>query len=570
MAALDRDTIQEQEPLLFGMGQPDPINCQRDYSQIVPLNNETQEKLEYLSEAFEEVSSTQESESTEDTRTCNSKCCKDDPFKFESIKKAKQIGIKIILKNVLRKLFDSKACKDIIIREIFIYLSIVILLVSTSFSLVSIIHDIEDTTADKIPNKTNKQHAEKQQILKTFDYISFGISVFGSLFPILDFLLYVRHRGCRVLKRTCTCQELVQPGDEENAECFNDGCAYCEGTCGKGCTAFMDIVRIVVLETIFFPNLLLKLFKMIVILVDNNNDFNSIHPFDWFMASLNFVSIILFVYLQRAYIFFGVVRSIRKLKTRVNKKCQGIMFIVTFFMYMCALMLLQFLMIIIIVVRFHHEYTQKNAIENSWQLWYMMIFTYLMPLIGMAMFFFVHQFWTSKLPVDVIRDLMSELQTKGKRSNRNKNKTETTVEQVMNYLGDQFTDDYNKLNRIPFYERFLYPFFSPARAVVSSLYVGVFAGFFISSMYNGSTDWLGLHIAVAILASSINVYAASVGIFCPIAVQIVIMLILQMPIHLVKAAFIGVFIGALFMFVKKVEQKTKSRHNHDTKHFIKV
>ena len=557
MAALDRDTIQEQEPLLFGKEQPDPINC-----QIVPLNNETQEKLEYLCEAFEEVSSTQESESTEDTPTCNLKCCKDDPFKLESIKKAKQIGIKIILKRVFRNLFHKA-----IIREIFIYLSIVILLVSTSFSLVTIVQDSEDTTGsftDNIPKETDK--AQKQQILKTFDYISFGVSAFGSLFSILDFLLYVRHRGCRVLKRTCTCQELVQPGDEENAECFNDGCAYCEGTCGKGCTAFMDIVRIVVLETIFYPNLLLKLFQVIVILVDNNNDFNSIHPFNWFMASLNLGSVIIFVYLKRAYIFFGVIRSIRKLKTGVNKECEGIMFIVTFFMYMCALMLLHFLMIIIIVARFQYEYKQKNAIENSWQLWYMMIFTYLMPLIGLPMYFFVHQFWTSKLPVDIIRDLISELQTKGKGSNRNKNKTETMIEQVMKYLGnDQFTDDYDKLNRIPFYERLLYPFFSPARAVVSSLYIGVFAGFCICSMYNGSTDWLGLHIAVAIIASSINVYAANVGSLWSIpliavALSIIIhiiafFLLIIVLMNVGPFVLLGLIIYYFYECIKKMVQK---------------
>ena len=501
MATLDRESMQEERPLL-GMGQP-AINC-----QIVPLD-EAQEKLEYLSEAFEEFSSKQENESTEHTLTCNSKCCKNDPLKLKSIKKAKKIGTKIILKSVFRNLFHKA-----IIREIFIYLSIVVLLVSTSFSLVSILHDTK---------KTNQTHAEKKNILKIFDYVSFGVSVLGTLFSLLDFALYLRHHGCRVLKRTCKCQELVQPGDEEKAECFSDSCA-CEGTYGKGCTTVMDIVRIVVLETIFYPNLLLKLFQVIVILADNNNDFNSINPFDWFMVSLNFFSIIIFVYLKRAYIFFGVVRSIRKLKTGVNKKCEGVSFIVTFFMYMCALMFLQFLMIVIIVGRFYYDYTQYNnnwidyyngginSIGEQFCLWYMMIFTYLMPLIGMPMFFFVHQFWTSKLPVDVVRDLMSELQTKGKGSNVRKNKTDTTVEQVMSHLGnDQFSDDYDKLNNTPFYERLLYPFFSPSRAVVSSLYIIVFAGFAICSMYGGPMLLLGLHIAVVIIACSINIYATNVG-----------------------------------------------------------
>ena len=495
MAFLDRESIQEERPLL-GKELIDSVNW-----QILHLD-EAQEKLEYLSEAFEEFSSKQENESTEHTLTCNSKCCKNDPLKLKSIKKAKKIGTKIILKSVFRNLFHKA-----IIREIFIYLSIVVLLVSTSFSLVSILHDTK---------KTNQNHAEKKNILKIFDYVSFGVSVLGTLFSLLDFALYLRHHGCRVLKRTCKCQELVQPGDEEKAECFNDSCA-CEGTCGKGCTTVMDIVRIVVLETIFYPNLLLKLFQVIVILADNNNDFNSINPFDWFMVSLNFFSIIIFVYLKRAYIFFGVVRSIRKLKTGVNKKCEGLMFIISFFMYMCGLMFLQFLMIVTIVVRFYYIYTQYwidyIGAGQQFCIWYMMIFTYLMPLIGMPMFFFVYQFWTSKLPVDVVRDLMSELQTKGKGSNIRKNKTDTTVEQVMNHLGnDQFSDDYDKLNKIPFYERLLYPFFNPTRAVVSSLYIIVFAGFVTCSLLGGPSDWfVALPIVVVIFACSINIYATNVG-----------------------------------------------------------
>uniref|UniRef100_A0A1X7TWG1 Uncharacterized protein n=1 Tax=Amphimedon queenslandica TaxID=400682 RepID=A0A1X7TWG1_AMPQE len=154
---------------------------------------------------------------------------------------------------------------------------------------------------------------------------------------------------------------------------------------------------------------------------------------------------------------------------------------------MCAVMFLQLLMIVAITGRFLYEYRQKNIIKNSWQLWYMMIFTYLMPLIGMLMFFLVHQFWTSKLPVDIVCDLMSELQTKGKDSNRRKNKTDTTVEQVMTYLGnDQFIDDYKKLKNIWLPERLVYPFISPPRVAALSLYIGAFVGFF----YKLNVQWI--------------------------------------------------------------------------------
>ena len=136
-----------------------------------------------------------------------------------------------------------------------------------------------------------------------FDYISFSVGVLGLLFTFFDLSLYLRHRGCRVLKRTCKCQELVQPGDEEKAECFNDSCA-CKGTCGKGCTTVMDIVRIVVLETIFYPNLLLNIFKVIIITTENYSVSKSNTTIHWITAISNFLSVIIFVYTKKTYLYF--------------------------------------------------------------------------------------------------------------------------------------------------------------------------------------------------------------------------------------------------------------------------
>uniref|UniRef100_A0A1X7TUU6 Uncharacterized protein n=1 Tax=Amphimedon queenslandica TaxID=400682 RepID=A0A1X7TUU6_AMPQE len=451
------------------------------------LTRDAKETLEYLKEALEECSTSNKESCSICTCKCNSPhiksfdFCHKSPFKLDSIKKAKKIGIKVIMKSVLSNLFHKA-----IYREVFIYLSVVSLLLSTSFSVITIVQDSNRTRNESITQNEIKK--ENLKILKTFDYISFGVSVLGLIFVTFDLLLYLRHRGCRVLKRTSKCQELVQPEDEDKAECFNDSCA-CEGTCGKGCTTVMDIVRIVVLETIFYPNLLLNIFKVIVMMTKNDFVSESDSTIYWITASLNFLSVLIFVYFKKTYIFFRVIRSIRKVKTGVSKKYRGMMFIINFFMYMCALMFLQFLMIIIIVGKFCHEYKQENAIENSWQLWYMMIFTYLMPLIGMPMFFFIHQFWTSKLPVDVIWDLMSELQTKGKGSDKSKNKTDKMVEQVMTYLGnDQFRDDYTKFKKVTLFEKIAYPCTSPLRVAAPSLYTGAFVVFFESSWNIGHTD----------------------------------------------------------------------------------
>ena len=318
-----------------------PEDDEYEEEQSLLTTSDATATSQYLKEALEEK---------ESCSTCNCNiqridCHTKSPFKLESIKKAKQIGRKVITKTVLRNLFHKA-----IVREVFIYLSVVSLLVSTSFSFVSI---VQDTSEIRNENGTqNASNKESLKILKMFDCISFGVAVLGLLFTNFDLSLYLRHHGCRVLKRNCKFQELVQPGDEEKAECFNDSCA-CEGTCGKGCTTVMDIARIVVLETIFYPILLLNAFKVIIITTENYSGSKSDLTIHWITAISSCLSVIIFVYIQKTYIFFGIIRSVQTVKTGVNKKCE---FIVIFFMYMCALMFLQLLMIIIIVGRFRQEY----------------------------------------------------------------------------------------------------------------------------------------------------------------------------------------------------------------------
>ena len=71
-------------------------------------------------------------------------------------------------------------------------------------------------------------------------------------------------------------------------------------------------------------------------------------------------------------------------------------------MNMIGLMILQVIMIVIIGITFRYESTHKMASESIYKLWYMLIFTYLMPHIGIFMFFFMHYLWTIKLPVDIV------------------------------------------------------------------------------------------------------------------------------------------------------------------------
>ena len=401
---------------------------------------------------------------------------------------------------------------------------------------------------------SNYTHSiNKLQIEKNLDYISVGVGVCGLLFFCLDVTLHFRHRDCRAIKRKCKKRELVQRGDEERAEYCNDSCA-CEGTCGKGCVAFMDITRIIVLETIFYPKVLLHAFGFIVHLVGNQYNLKMLSPFEWFSAVVCLCSL-LFVYIKRLYILVGVVFSIRKVQSG-ERNLKGIVFIIIFVCYMCALMVLQFLMIIIICIRFYYEYQDNRVIETSWQLYCMIALTYLMPLFGIFMFFFVHQFWTMKLPVDVIYDLIKVLQTKGKETqHRSSEKTVATVKKVIEYLGEDFEKDYKKLNKVLIWNRLIYPHLSPLHIIVASLYIMMFGVFLVCCIIDGpsGTEWLVCHILVTATAILINGYAASIVLFWPIAIVVVIAKLI-----VIIAVIIGLFVTKLWFLISLFVRSTRN------------
>ena len=404
----------------------------------------------------------------------------------ESIRKARLIGVTILKNVIFRNLFHIA-----VIREIIVYVALILTLVSIGTS----IKDLYDAT-----------QSSERQIKKTFTYISFGISMFGLPFTILDGIIRFRHHGCRVAKRAWKKEEFNQEGDEENAEFCNDSCA-CEGICGKSCVVFMDITRIFVLETIFYPNLLLQVFPFIMLLVDNDYAPKMIPPIKWVNAAKGFLTILVFVYLQKAYVFGGIIVSVRKLgkkdKESTSEEHRGSLFIILFVLYTYGLMILQILMIIIIGARFHYEYADNRAIEMSGQLWYMIIFTYIMPLLGILMYFVVHHFWTMTLPVDVVFDLVTKLQSKGKQSKK--------LEELKNEVGENFQTDYSQFEEVPFWKKFIYPFTSPFHAVLIGFYGLLFLGFFLCCTLDAPYGiWTWFYVAAGGLTVILNIYATSI------------------------------------------------------------
>ena len=419
-----------------------------------------------------------------------------------SIRKARQIGVRLLSNTILRNLFHIA-----VLREIIVYIA----LISTLVSLGTSAKELYDAT-----------QSEDRQIGKTLIYISFGVTMFGLPFNILDGIIRFRHRGCRVAKRVWKKEELDQEGDEENAEYCNDSCA-CEGICGKSCKVFMDITRILVLETIFYPDLLLQVFQFIMLLVDNNYAPKMIPAMEWFTAVKGLLSILVLDYLHKAYVFGSTIVSIHKFgKKHISKKPSGSHFITLFVLYVYGLMILQILMIIIIGARFHYEYVDNRAIEMSVQLWYMIIFAYIMPFLGMLMYFFVHFCWTMTVPVDFLYGLFKKMQTNGEESIKIKNTRNEAgevfqsdesikIKEARIEVGEEFESDYHRLKEFPFWKKFVYPFISPLHAPLIGFYGLLFSGFFLCCTLDAPYGiWTWFYVAAGGLTVILNIYATSI------------------------------------------------------------
>ena len=441
------------------------------------------------------------------------------------IRKAHSIGSKILYAAILRKLYIIPA-----IRGIAAYAGFIIALVSFIASSVELSKSIQ---------------SDRRQLEKTLILISFGISVFGLVFTTIDSFIRFRHHGFRVFKRAWRKEEVVQEGDEDTAELCDDKCPRCEGTCGKSCVIFMDVTRIIVLETIFYPNLLVQVFQFSLLLVDNNYNPKMIAALTWFNTLKGFLGILIFVYAHKGFILIGIIFSIRKVKK--DEKWNSGLFMIFFVLYMYGLMILQILMIVIIGERFHYEYSNYRAIEMSGQLWYMIIFTFLMPLVGIFIFFVVHHVWAVTLPVTVTYNMIfKKIQTKGQ-------KTKILEREIGDI--DEFKKDYKKLQDFSIWKKFIYPYISPLHIVLIFGYSLLFLVFFICCTVGGPLGkWQWLYLITGVLAVLINISASGVTIVW-LVIIIGIIVAIAVTFYIIITVLIVVAFYFFLILMKECEKK---------------
>ena len=417
------------------------------------------------------------------TESISVKARPEDP---DTIKSARSLGFYAMKHSFFCNLLQG------VFREIVVYGMFGVMIAFFIFSLYSLI--------DSLVNSA-------EEIEKNFSIADFFFSLFGLTFSAIDVSLHFRHRGFRTCKRLHKKVDIVQEGDQEEKEFCNVKCD--EGTKGKNFVFALDVIRIFVLESIFYPKLLLSMFQFIVYLVEISYQFK--FSKEWLSIVGTVLATIIFSYLMKAQVIFRIISSVKELRAE-GVKWKQIFFVITFVIYMYGLLALQILMVVIIGGRFHHDYTVNGGITG--QLYYMMVCAFLMPLLGTITFLVVHHFWTMKQPVDVLINLILEMQSKGKEAKSSKRKEETaeTIKSLKQKIGDdQFNEDYEKMQQTRFLTKFSFPFSSPFHGIIACLYSIMLVTFCLCCIINGPQGyWWMLYLFAGYFGFFINIYPLAI------------------------------------------------------------
>ena len=371
------------------------------------------------------------------------------------------------------------------------------------------------------------------------------VSSIGIVFSAFGFLYHVCNRRCKTInefkiwaqqKKAKDDPEANLPeleGKEQDPKQFpsnnpepdsDECCQKSCNCCPKKCTATIDLVRIVISELMYYPELIMSIFQFSVQYIEEGENAKNIPVTTWLQEAISFLNSAFTIYIARTFILFGTVWSISKVRISNKAKWKGAFFHIYFVIYACFQMLLQVMMIFAIGVRFHHEYREtdnKADYSLSSSLWYMIILGYIIPILSSIMFFLVHHYWTQKFPMDVFKDMFLTLIKKpGKMETvmfwKKGGEFKDTMEKIMYYINrEKFEKDYVEYASVKIENKILYPFTSPVHVIVCVLYTVLLLAFalsFIVNLPSYSTGWLIFTFTAMAVGTMINIYAMAVGI----------------------------------------------------------
>ena len=237
-----------------------------------------------------------------------------------------------------------------------------------------------------------------------------------------------------------------------------------------------------------------------------------------------------------------------KVTRRSLLKTSGARLHVAFVLNAIGHSIVQMAMIVAIGARFYHEIQQTTSISNylpSGQLWYMIVFGYIGPFIGVIMFLVTCHFWTQQFPIELCLDMLKLLQKPGFGAvilnKEQRKKVSGTVKKLNVYLDHEALDKaFQKIRNEKLERKLAYPFVSPFHVILCLVYCGCLLAFGLCAVIQGptSTGWVGLYIAATLFAIFVNGYACAIAMVW-LTIFIIVLLIIALILVVCFLACLG-------------------------------
>ena len=444
-------------------------------------------------------------------------------FTTPNTNKINKVGVKATLEIIIYNLFYHSPYGKIF-KDCLVYGGFGFTLAIFIISIVSLARDLNE---EKCNIGEERPCTRKAASLVVAEFV---FSLLGLIFTFIDMMIHTKERWfCK------SCKELAEWRESEafkhlteykvSADDSNQEHAAC--TCYRGRRKkIMDIFRTIMMNFIFYPAIVISILQAVVEL-ELTGKLKAPKIVGLVFSALG---VILTVYAPRIVMLCGSLRTLSDLFLSKNlgqkiKKFIKIMFPIIFVLYSIGIMFTQIAMIIVIGISFKKEVAEacksdcKSKIKwhnldykISSGLVYIMIIGGLLPIISTFMFFIVHKFWTYKLPLDVILNIITTmLKAKGSSGE--------LLQDLKEYLlREDVAQDLKNFNSIRFIDKFFYPFSSPIIVILCISYVSLLAPFPACSEPIGG-------VIVILIAGIVNIYAVTIVLFW-VSIIIIILVII--------------------------------------------
>lgn len=450
-----------------------------------------------------------------------------------------------------------------------------------------------------------------------FTTVHFCLGILFSVFATIDAILILRkcatYKSCKMCCMS-VCAKENNSGSKhidhrKDLEALGQSYNNKWGKCRKHSKTVFDAIHVFLTEALTYPLLMFDIFNMITRRVYEGR--TTLELISIVLFALSCFSFLFYVYIARVLILIGMIRSIqnecKQYKEKYNDASSGytaLCYHIFLAIYLIGQMLSQVLMIIATGRRIEYDNrhliysnqtksdfvvndlnsnesidlenvtnsttSELSGIQISGCLWYMLIFTYVLPLLGFFLFFFLTYYWLQEFPLGLyVVNLFKMAIHHGKDAVMKKDKSENELSQEFKYSLEQ---GYSKMRKKSCIIKFCYPFTAPTIIVLCFIYMGIYSLYevcAVDTLYhinNGTIDgsipqyiskvqqgnfWVLYHLVGGIVIVIANFYA-----FVVAAVWSIIFVIAMFIVAVL--VFVGVFCCACYLAFRTQCKESKN------------